>query len=254
MATALITGSTSGIGRGFTEHLARRGMDLILVSRDQAALERQALDLRTEFGVQVEILQADLAVRTGTDQVAARLADAQRPVAVLVNNAGFGLRDGFVESSVEDEQALLDVMVVAVMRLTHAAIPGMVERGRGVVINVSSIASFMTSGTYAAAKSWVTVFSEGLADELQGTGVRVTAVCPGFVHTQFHDRAGMDMSSVPPALWLEVGQVVDQAMRDVARGRSVSIAGLQYRAIAHLFRHGPRRLVRTVSSQRRRSR
>ena len=125
-----------------------------------------------------------------------------------MNNAGFGLNRSFLGSSVDDEQRSLDVLVTAVLRLTHAAVPGMVERGTGMVINVSSVASWITGGTYSAAKSWVTVFSESLAQELAGTGVRVTAACPGFVHTEFHERAGIDMSSMPEFMWLDVEQVV----------------------------------------------
>lgn len=253
MPTALITGPTSGIGRGFAEAFARKGFDLVLVSRDTGRLGALAASLSAEFGIECEVLPADLCQRQDIDRVADRLRDAQRPVAALVNNAGFGLTRSFLTGSLEDEQRSLDVLVTAVMRLTHAAIPGMVGRGSGMVINVSSVASWITGGTYSAAKAWVTVFSESLAQELQGTGVRVTAVCPGFVHTEFHDRAGMDMSGVPDFMWLEVPQVVSQAFTDLARGRAVSVAGPQYKAVSALLRHGPRALARLATASRQRN-
>ncbi|MBK9739176.1 MAG: SDR family oxidoreductase [Actinobacteria bacterium] len=251
MPIAAITGPTSGIGRGFADAFARKGYDLVLVARDEERLTLLAEELFRDYGVRSEILVADLASRADVDRVAARLADPTRPVAALVNNAGFGLRSSFSRNDVDDEQALLDVLVTAVLRLTHATVPGMVERGSGMIVNVSSIAGWITGGTYSAAKAWVTVFSESLSQELTGTGVRVTAVCPGFVHTEFHERADIDMSSLPEVLWLDVPQVVGQAMRDLARNRPVSVAGAQYKAVSGLLRHGPRSLVHLVTGARR---
>lgn len=251
MATGLITGPTAGLGRGFAEEFARRGFDIVLVARDRDRLDSLAAELTSSHGVRCEVLPADLADRSDVDRVAARLADDERPVTALVNNAGFGLNASFASDDVEDEQRMLDVLVVAVMRLTHAAVPGMVRRGTGLIINVSSVAGWITGGTYSAAKSWVTVFSEGLAQDLAGTGVRVTASCPGFTRTEFHARAGIDMASLPPWMWLEVPEVVDQAMRDLALRRSVSVAGMQYRALAAVLRHGPRSLVRLSTASRR---
>ena len=251
MPTALVTGPTAGIGRGFADEFARRGLDLVLVARDEERLAAVAEELTTAYGIRCEVLAADLGVRADVDRVAARLADPARPISVLVNNAGMGLNASFVRDDVEDEQRLLDVLVVAVMRLTHAAVPGMIERGQGVVINVSSVAGWITGGTYSAAKAWVTVFSESLAVELADTGVRVTAVCPGFVRTEFHARAGMDMASMPDWMWLDVPAVVSQAIRDLARRRSVSVAGPQYRTLTTLLRHGPRSLARFAAASRR---
>lgn len=250
MPTALVTGPTAGLGRGFADAFARKGFDLVLVSRDTARLEQVASELLAEYGVRCEVLPADLSRREDVDRVAARLSDPAAPVAALVNNAGFGLGGSFLRDDVEDEQRLLDVLVVAVMRLTHAAVPGMIDRGSGMVINVSSIAGWITGGTYSAAKSWVTVFTESLAQEVQGTGVRVTAVCPGFVHTEFHERASIDMSSVPEVMWLEVPQVVDQAFRDLAVGRPVSVTGAQYKVMSAALRNGPRAIGRFVTSVR----
>lgn len=253
MARALITGPTSGIGRGFAEAFARKGFDLVLVARDRARLEALADDLSASCGVACEVVVADLSLRADVDRVAERLRDPDRPVTALVNNAGFGLNRSFLRSDVDDEQRALDVLVTAVLRLTHAAVPGMVERGSGMVINVSSVASWITGGTYSAAKSWVTVFSESLAQELSGTGVRVTAVCPGFVHTEFHQRAGIDMAAIPEFMWLDVPQVVDQAFADLARDRPVSVAGPQYKAVSALLRHGPRSLARLATASRQRN-
>jgi uncharacterized protein len=250
---ALITGPTSGIGRGFAEAFARKGFDLVLVARDRERLEALSAELTTAYGVSCEVLPADLSVRADMDRVAVRLRDADRPVTALVNNAGFGLNRSFLRSDIDDEQRALDVLVTAVLRLTHAAVPGMVERGSGMVINVSSVASWITGGTYSAAKSWVTVFTESLAQELAGTGVRVTAVCPGFVHTEFHQRAGIDMGSIPEFMWLDVPQVVEQAFSDLARDRPVSVAGPQYKAVSALLRHGPRSLARLATASRQRN-
>lgn len=252
MPVALITGPTSGIGRGFAALFARKGFDLVLVARDLPRLEELASELRREHGISCELMVADLSIRDDVDRVAARLADDEAPVAALVNNAGFGLYQAFLATSVDDEQRMLDVLVTAVLRLTHAAVPGMVARGNGMVINVSSVAGWLNGGTYSAAKSWVTVFSESLSETLDGTGVRVTAVCPGFVHTEFHQRAGMDMASLPEWMWLDVPLVVSRAMSDVARGRSVSVAGGQYRVFSTVLRHAPRSFVRRIGKARQR--
>ena len=250
MPTALITGPTSGLGHAFARALAARRHDLVLVSRDRERLEAVASGLAREFGIATTVLAADLGDREQLAAVEARLSDPVRPVDVLVNNAGFGIREQFADSDVADEQRMLDVMVTAVMRLTHAAVPGMVARGHGVVLNVSSVASWIAGGTYSAAKAWVTVFSEGLNGELRGSGVKVTGVCPGFVHTEFHERAHMDVSSVPEWLWLDADDVVAQALRDVAVNRPVSVSGLQYRAASTVLQHGPRTLVRAIGRQR----
>jgi short-subunit dehydrogenase len=247
VSTALVTGPTSGIGLAFARRLAADGHDLVLVSRDAARLESVAAEL-SEMGVSAEVLVADLAVADQCRTVEARLMDPTRPVDVLVNNAGFSINQKFVDGEVGREQELLDVMVTAVMRLTHAVVPGMRDRGEGVVINVSSVAGFLPFGTYSAAKAWVIFFTQGLANELEGTGVRALAVCPGFVRTEFHSRADVDMSRAPERIWVPVDSVVDQAMADLRRGKVLSVAGLRYRAFAaatHLLpRESARRLER----------
>lgn len=253
MPTALVTGPTAGIGRGFAEAFARKGFDLVLVSRDEARLTALGEELLAAYGVSSEVMAADLSERADVDRVAARLGDTSAPIHALVNNAGFTLNSSFLRDGVDDEQRLLDVLVTAVMRLSHAALPGMVERGGGMLINVASTAAWFPGGTYSAAKSWALVFSESLALELQGTGVRAIAVCPGFVHTEFHQRARVDMSSLPEYLWLDVPQVVDQAFKDLARGKSVSVAGAQYKAVSTALRHGPRSIGRVMTMMRSRN-
>lgn len=228
----------------------------MLVARNRDQLEELAERLRREYAVTTEVLVADLADRAQTERVADRLRDTGRPVDLLVNNAGFGLRGSFSRGDVTEEERALDVMVRAVLVLSHAAAGAMRTRGRGGILNVSSVASFAVMGSYSAIKSWVTVFSEALAVELQGTGVHVTAVCPGFVHTEFHDRARMNMSALPEQLWLEVDQVVTTALRDLDAGRAVSVPSATYKLVTAGIRVLPRSAVRRVSgllAQRRRT-
>ena len=249
MGTAVVTGATSGIGLEFARTLASRGHDLCLVSRDEVRLRNVAEELRA-LRVEVEVLPADLSDREDLARVERRLADRERPVEILVNNAGFGVPHRFVGGSIDDEQQMLDVLVTAVLRLTHAVLPVMVARGTGAVFNVSSVAGWITGGTYSAAKAWVTVFSESVSEELRGTGVTVTAVCPGYTHTEFHQRAGMDVGSVPEWMWLDVDDVVDTALTDARKGKPVSVAGRQYKALALATQYLPRPLVRYAASGR----
>ncbi|MFZ0324864.1 MAG: SDR family oxidoreductase [Actinomycetes bacterium] len=251
MRTALVTGATSGIGREFVDRLASSGHGVIVVARDADRLRTVAGQVAGTFGVPVEVLPADLSRRDELLVVEQRVGDRQRPVDLVVNNAGFGLNQRFVSGSVDAEQALVDVLVTAVLRVTHAAVPAMVERGHGSVVNVSSVAGFFPFGTYSAAKAWVTTFSQGLSGELSGTGVKVMALCPGFVHTEFHDRAGLDMSGQPDWMWLDADRVVGDALDDLRRGKTVSVPGLQYKAMAGTSRLLPRDVVRRLERLRR---
>jgi short-subunit dehydrogenase len=244
MSTALVTGASAGIGRAFAARLARNGTDLVLVARDRARLEELARGLRGQHGVAVEVLVADLADRDATGLVCDRLADRNRPVDLLVNNAGLGLRRSFLDNDLAAEEAALDVMVRAVLLLCHAAGVAMRERGRGAIVNVSSVASFIANGTYSAEKAFVTVFSEGLAGELAGTGVTVTALCPGLTRTEFHRRARMQVSALPGGLWLDADDVVDQALADAAAGKVISVPGAQWKVLTALVRALPRPLAR----------
>lgn len=250
MTTALVTGPTSGIGEGFARRLASDGYNLVLVARDEERLERLADELRAG-GVDVEVMVADLGVRAQLAEVEDRLRDPERPVEVLVNNAGFSINQRFVGGDVEAEQSLIDVMITPVMRLCSAAAPGMAERGSGAIINVSSVASFLPFSTYSATKAWVTFFSQSLATALTDTGVRVIALCPGFVRTEFHERANIEIDRSNDTWWLDVDVVVQEAMDDLRRGKVISIPGRAYRALiagSHLL---PRDVLRRAERLRR---
>jgi uncharacterized protein len=247
MPTALITGASSGIGAAFARTLAGRGHALVLVARDTERLEAAAESLRSEYAVEVEVLPADLSDRADVARVAERVADADRPVDLLVNNAGFGLNSRLTGPDLSEQERALNVMCRAVLLLSGAAGRAMRERGSGAIVNVSSLAGFFSIGGYSAVKAWVTAYTEALAVELAGTGVTATAVCPGFVHTEFHDRADLDMSMLPAAGWTDVEDVVRLGLRDAARGRVVSVPTLRYRTVSGLARHAPRAVIRRVS-------
>ena len=243
---ALITGPTSGIGEGFARRYAADGHDLVLVARDTERLDRLAAELQQRHGAAVEVLRADLSVADDRDAVAERLRSGVR---VLVNNAGFGTAGEFWTESAETLQAQLDVNVTAVMALTHAALPPMLAAGTGTVLNVASIAGLLPGrgSTYSASKAWVVSFTEGLANGLTGTGVGVHALCPGFVRTEFHSRAGIDMAGTASFLWLDVDDVVDETMADIAKKKVVIVPGLQYKALSTGGRLLPRDLVRRLN-------
>jgi uncharacterized protein len=246
MPTAVITGATSGIGAAFARRLAAEGYALVVVARSAARLESTAEDLHQQFGVPARPLVADLSTEKGCGAVESLLADPGDPVDMLVNNAGFGLAGTFWEGTIADADRMLQVNVRAVLRLSHAALGGMVRRGAGDVINVSSVAGYTVGGrgaSYVASKAWVTAFSESLGVQLAGSGVHVSALCPGFTRTEFHARAGVDPSGVPQSLWLDADHVVATGLRDHRRGRPVSIPGAQYKAVVLAGRLMPRRLM-----------
>lgn len=252
MPAALVTGATSGIGNAFARRLAAEGYGLVLVSRDVGRLDAVGVALRERYRVDVEVLPADLSDREQMERVAERLRDDARPIDFLVNNAGFTTQNRFPAGDLPEEVRMLDVLIRAVLVLTASAIPGMVARGRGNIVTVSSIAGFLPTGTYSAAKSWATSFTISLADKLAGTGVIATALCPGFVRTEFHQRAKMDMSAIPGWLWLSADRVVDDCLSDVRRGRTISVPSYRYKMIAFLFRHLPLRYAKKFNQVSRR--
>lgn len=246
--TALITGASSGLGAEFARQLAVHGADVVLVARDREALAAVADGISAVSRSRVEILPADLLDDDDRAAVEARLAVG---VDVLVNNAGFGLDLAFEENDIADEVRHLRLHVEVAMRLTHAALPAMLERGGGRIINVASVAGFVPRGTYGAVKGWLISFSRWANVVYGPRGVTVTAVCPGFVHTNFHERLGLPpgQEGVPAGMWLDAGTVVREGLRDAARGRSVSIPSLRYRAIVAVSRLLPNGVVVRAASR-----
>jgi short-subunit dehydrogenase len=247
MATALITGGTSGIGAAFARALAARGDDLVLVARDADRLSETATDLKERYAVSVETIAADLAVRSDVVGIAERLASAERPIDLLVNNAGFGVRVRLTAADTTPHEHAIDVMIRAVLMLSAAAGRAMRQRGAGTIINVSSTAGFVTMGGYSAIKSWVTSYTESLANELHGTGVKVVALCPGWVRTEFHERAEINIGSIPPFLWLDADRLVADCLDDAAAGKVISIPSKRYKVLMTICEHLPHRAMRAVS-------
>ncbi|MGH8835641.1 MAG: SDR family NAD(P)-dependent oxidoreductase [Actinomycetes bacterium] len=244
MSTALITGASSGIGAAFAAALAARKHDLVLVARDEQRLAVVAQSATEKHRVAAEVLPADLTDPMARGRVEERLRASEKPIDLLVNNAGFTLGKRFARTTVAEQEQMLDVLVRAVLRLTHAALPGMIERGHGAVINVSSIAGEVPYGTYGAAKAWVTSFSQGLAAELRGTGVKAMALLPGFTRTELQSRAGVRRDAIPSFLWLDPARVAEEALRDLNRGRVVSVPTTRYRVLAAAARLTPRAVLR----------
>jgi short-subunit dehydrogenase len=227
--------------------LAEKGYDLVLVARDEARLKELADELHAH-GVEAEVLSADLTDRASLLTVEQRLADRARPVDLLVNNAGFGLKGRFLDNDIEAEQAQQDVLVTAVLRLSHAALGAMAERGSGGIINVSSVAAFLPRGTYSAAKAWVNSFSEWAHTEYKDRGVTVTSLCPGFTRTEFHERMGVSQDSAPDFMWLDADKLVATALKDHERGRAYSIPSAQYKVIANAARLVPSGILQRFQS------
>jgi short-subunit dehydrogenase len=244
---SLVTGATAGLGAEFARQLAASGSDLVLVARDAARLEETAAALRSAHGVKVQVLRADLAEEPDLTVVAERLADSGSPIDVLVNNAGFGLHAKLANPDLRLQRRAMDVMCWAVLALSGSAAGAMRERGNGTIINVSSLASWTTSGNYSAIKAWVRSYSQGLSNELRGTGVTVTAACPGWVRTEFHQRAGIRTSAIPGWVWADPGPVVQRILRDAERGRVVTIPAARWRIAQAMLKLAPQSGVRSVS-------
>lgn len=241
---ALVTGATAGIGESFTRLLASKGFNIALVARDEARLHERAAGLRENYGVQTFVLPADLATVEGCASVEQYINEFE--IEVLINNAGFGINKAFTASDLNAEQDMFDVLVRTPMRLMHVILPKMKARNSGTIINVSSVASFIAGGTYSASKSYLTVLSESLHTELLGTAVKISALCPGFTRTEFHQRGRMKMKGLPEFMWLNSDQLVATAWSDAQSGKAVSIPGWQYKLLVGLISSIPRRFVRKI--------
>ncbi|UFU03152.1 SDR family NAD(P)-dependent oxidoreductase [Ruania suaedae] len=246
--TAMVTGGTSGIGLAFARALAARGCDLVLVARNRQRLDATAEELRSEHGIAVETLVADLARRADVGVVARRLEDAAAPVDVLVNNAGMGVHTPLTSTEVEVHDEAIDVMIRAVLVLGAAAARTMSERGTGIIVNVASVAGQVAMGSYSAIKSWVATYSESLSLEMEGSGVQVMTLMPGWVRTEFHERAKIRTSSIPDALWLDADELVADCLADLERGRTQSIPSKRFKVVSWCANHFPRPLVRRATA------
>ena len=241
---ALVTGATAGIGESFTRLLAAKGFNLVLVARDEARLHERAAGLRENFGAESIVIVADLATEAGCAKVEDYIRANE--IEVLINNAGFGINKAFTMSDLAKEEEVLKVLVRTPMRLMHVALPAMEERNSGVVINVSSVASFIAGGAYSAAKAYLTVLSESLSTELSATNIKVSALCPGFTRTEFHQRGRMKMAGLPNFMWLNSDVLVAKAWKDAVSGKPVSIPGWQYKVLIGLISVVPRTVVRRL--------
>ena len=247
---ALVTGASAGIGRVFCERLASRGHDLLVVARNRSRLEGLKRELEEHYGVVVEVFPADLTIDTDVSLLAARITQSPQ-LALLVNNAGFGTRGSLANASPARQEAMLQLHTMTPMRLSQAALPVLLNKGRGAIVNVSSVASFLFSAynvNYCATKAYLTSFSEGLAAELAGSGVRVQALCPGFTRSEFHQRMELDVGDIPSWLWMSADRVVDASLACLARGRPVvCVPGLRYKLLVALLRVTPRWIISTVT-------
>ncbi|WP_061963111.1 SDR family NAD(P)-dependent oxidoreductase [Demequina aurantiaca] len=251
MATALVTGASAGLGEEFVWQLATAGHDVVLVARSGDRLSELADVIRSATGVGAEVLVADLSTEAGRAAVEARILDDAHPVSMVVNNAGFGLGEGFLQSTWEDERAVLDVMVTATLQLSHAAAKAMTARGHGAIVNISSIAAHLANSTYAAHKRWILDFTEALAGQLKGTGVSATVVVPGLVRTEFHDAESLEhmKTDYPDVAWLTPDVVVTAALAGVRRKQVVVTPSARYLAAAGLLRLVPKSLTRRGGSK-----
>ena len=243
---ALITGATAGIGAAFGDLLASKAHDLVIVARDLPRLNQRAEHWREQFGIEVEVIQADLSRDEDIRRIELRLQNLSRPIEVLINNAGFGLNKSFTTSDVAEEISLLDVLVTAPMRLMHAVLPAMKDRNSGTIINVSSVAGWIAGGSYSAAKSYLTVLSESIHTELKSTNINIHALCPGFTRTEFHQRGKMKMGGIPDFLWFSAERVAQDAWESALPGKAISVPGRPYKVISFISRFAPRPMVRRV--------
>ena len=248
---AAVTGASAGIGAAFARALAARGSDLMLIARRTDRLQALAAELAERHGTKSEIVTADLNDAAGLERVAERLRTAPQ-LDLLVNNAGYGVAGLLATSDFAGQEGMHRLHVMATLRLTHAALAGMVARRAGAVINVASVAGFLVSPgavSYGASKCWINAFTEGIWMELRASGspVRVQALRPGFTYSEFHDVAGMDRSKLAPqAWWCSAGQVVEESLAGLDRDRVFVIPGWRYRRLVGIVGLMPRGLRRTL--------
>jgi len=243
---ALVTGASAGLGAEFARQLAADGFSLVLVARDEARLRALADELAAARGTEVEVLAADLLEHDDLERVAARLADGARPVDVLVNNAGFAVAEPFHASAIEDERRMHELLSWVPLRLAHAALPGMRARRRGGILNVASLAGRLPSGTYSAAKAQLLMLSRALRAQYRRDGVVVTALLPGFVATEFHERMGVDATTVPEIGWADASAVVRDGLRALRTRRGIVVADWRYRLAAPIAVLVPDRIIAGV--------
>lgn len=246
---ALVTGASAGIGEAIVKRLAASGHDLVLVARGRPRLELLAKEVESEHGVAVEVLAADLTDAAHLATVEARLTDRERPIEILVNNAGFGTIGSFVDMLVDREENEIALNVAALVRLTHAALRPMLERGSGGILNVSSLAGFQPTpgmATYGATKAFVTSFTQAVREEVRGSAVRVTVLCPGFTRTEFQERAGVDQGEVPGPLYQSADQVAKAGLDALAKNHAIVVSGWANSAAAVATRVVPPAVTRRV--------
>lgn len=246
---ALVTGGTAGIGLSFARALAARGLDLVLVARDAERLRTTAAELTAAHGVDVEVIAADLSDREQVERVAERLRSTEAPIEVLVNNAGSAMRQRIAQPDLSEHELALDLMVRTVLVLGGTAAYTMKERGHGVVINVGSVAGLIAMNHYSAIKAWVNTFSEAMALELSGTGVRVMTLVPGWVRTEFHERSGVGTSGIPDQLWLDADRLIADTLDAVDAGKDRLVPSKRFAVLGFLAEHLPRSVLRRASTR-----
>jgi len=247
MPTGLITGGTVGIGHAFAVALAKKKYDLVLASRDEEGLNRVAEEFRSTYGISVEVIRTDLAQREDVLALADRIEDPDRPIDLLINNAGFAVHNSLLEKDFSIQERAMDVMGLDLLILSGAAARAMKARGHGAILNVTSSSAVITTGNYSAIKAWATVYTEGLANEMRGTGVRVMALMPGWVKTEFHSRGGVKANNLPGFVWINADELVEQALEDLADDKVISVPTKRWAfavGVGHIL---PRTTIRWLS-------
>lgn len=242
---SLVTGASAGLGRALAHELARRGYSVVLVSRRRDALEVVAREIASRWGTATEVLVADLHDSADRERVGDRLVDSLRPIEVLVNNAGYGIRGDLHQTEWSAESAHTDIHVTIPLQLVHRVLPGMLERGTGHIVFVASVAAFLAGGTYSSAKAWAVMMARSISARYRSEGVTATALCPGFTRTEFHERMGFNTAPIPRFAWLASERVARTGIHDALRRKSVSVPSALYRMIVAVAGVIPDRFHRT---------